>query len=134
MVVNLVTTISIQPAKTSLFQNYSTLSCALSTQFYSILKFIHFNFFSFTAVESKCFPLNPCKHGGVCHEDDTSYKCTCATGWTGISCESKAGILRVHDICYLYSTYIDQNVWQTVVTVIIVTKYKYATICSEGQI
>ena len=43
----------------------------------------------FPIVESKCFPLNPCQHGGTCHEDDIDYKCACTPGWDGISCESK---------------------------------------------
>ena len=106
------TTTSLQ----ALFQNFYLLLRTLHAILVNTTIFYPFSFF--TIVESKCFPLNPCKHGGVCHEDDTSYKCTCATGWTGISCESKAEISRVNNICYLYSTYI-QNVLQTVVTVVL---------------
>ena len=54
-------------------------------------------------VESKCFPLNPCKHGGICHEDDTSYKCTCQRGWEGMSCESKKSKSTENSLCCCWS-------------------------------
>jgi len=36
--------------------------------------------------EERC-PSNPCKNGGQCQETDKSFKCTCADGWVGATCE-----------------------------------------------
>ena len=30
----------------------------------------------------------PCKHGGICNDELNKYTCTCANGYTGISCET----------------------------------------------
>lgn len=37
-------------------------------------------------VASFCYP-NPCENGGICSEDDVTFKCSCAKGFTGSTCE-----------------------------------------------
>ena len=75
------------------YNNYNIVTTIIIiTIIILIYNFSYRLFFRSSIVESKCFPLNPCKHGGTCHEDDTDYKCTCMPGWDGISCESKDNI------------------------------------------
>ncbi len=34
-----------------------------------------------------CSPM-PCQNSATCHDGVNSYTCSCATGWTGVNCES----------------------------------------------
>ena len=35
---------------------------------------------------------NPCKNGASCHNNQNSYSCTCAAGWTGTTCTTGKSI------------------------------------------
>ena len=36
---------------------------------------------------NECETLNPCKHGGVCVNENGTYHCECPEGWRGLNCD-----------------------------------------------
>lgn len=37
--------------------------------------------------ENECYILKPCKHDGICINNNGSYVCNCTKGWQGHDCE-----------------------------------------------